>query len=498
MTDRRVAIVVAVLTSGVGAVATSFALFTTGEAFLGAPVHRFALESLPGWLVSSVVRTVGEYALGVSVVASGAALSVVVGSAAVAGSWLGARALPSVDRWAGVAGSTGFVLCVAAPLVGAVNGVVPAIVGGIVATYVGVVAEVPDARAGEADVDSARRSLVNAVAGVSGFAVVAVGVGLDRRRQPQRAERELPDRDVRREAEAVLEEVGTAELDVEGGKPLVTDVGDFFTVDINVGTPSIDPADWRLAITGLVEEEREFGYDDVRDREVVHQFKTIRCLSDNLDDDLLDTALWTGCRVEPLLEAAEPQGEYALLTGADDYFYSMPVARLEGCLLAYGMNGLELPARHGYPVRLLVPDRWGKLHVKWLTEIEIVDAEAGGYWEERGWHGMGPVNAVTKIDRLDRTGDRVRLVGHAYAGARGVDAVEVSTDGGGTWAEATLSEPLPDPDTARQWTYAFDPAAVRNGEVSARTIDGEGTVQPEARSEPFPDGATGWARRSLE
>ena len=198
-----------------------------------------------------------------------------------------------------------------------------------------------------------------------------------------------------------------------------------------------------------------------------------------------------------VLDAADLQGTHVMLYGADDYFYSMSVEDLRSCLLAYGMNGLELPQAHGYPVRLLVPDRWGKLHVKWLTEIEVIDDYSGGYWEEQGWHGMGAVNAVTKIDRINRPEGRIQICGHAYAGARGVDRVEVSIDGGETWTAAALSGQLDNPDTIRQWVYEIDDPQQDEYEVYARTIDGTDTVQTEVRTDPFPDGATGWVNRTI-
>ena len=74
----------------------------------------------------------------------------------------------------------------------------------------------------------------------------------------------------------------------------------------------------------------------------------------------------------------------------------------------------------------------------------------------------------------------------------------MSVDGGDEWDEAMLSDPLPNPDTVRQWVYEVDVADVdEQVEIYARTIDGEGTVQTEEQADPFPDGATGWAHRSI-
>ncbi len=113
----------------------------------------------------------------------------------------------------------------------------------------------------------------------------------------------------------------------------------------------------------------------------------------------------------------------------------------------------RLTRQHGFPVRALLPNRWGKLNVKWLDEIEVVDQSESGYWEERGWNGMGTVNPVVKISTSNRLSDgRVQLGGHAYAGTDGIRAVLVSLDGGETWDTATLSDQLPDLGHWRHWT----------------------------------------------
>jgi hypothetical protein len=89
----------------------------------------------------------------------------------------------------------------------------------------------------------------------------------------------------------------------------------------------------------------------------------------------------------------------------------------------------------------------------------------------------------------------IEVGGHAYAGTRGIDAVEVSIDGGATWETAELSEQLPGDDVWRQWQYVYE--ANEPHEVVVRAIDGEGTTQPEDQSEAFPSGATGWVSKQV-
>jgi hypothetical protein len=175
------------------------------------------------------------------------------------------------------------------------------------------------------------------------------------------------------------------------------------------------------------------------------------------------------------------------------------------------MNGRPLPRGHGYPVRALIPGHWGEINVKWLTEIEVLEAEADGYWEKRGWHGTGPVNTVAKLHSVSAPSDgQVRVGGHAYAGTRGIERVEVSTDGGDSWATAALSDPLPGAvdaatgeslrdeaeDAWRMWEYTYE--ATDSHEVVVRAVDGTGSLQEETKRSAFPRGPTGWVSRRVD
>ena len=155
---------------------------------------------------------------------------------------------------------------------------------------------------------------------------------------------------------------------------------------------------------------------------------------------------------------------------ADGYYQVFPLEVMETAFLAYGMNGQRLPTSHGKPARLLVPGHWGEINVKWVTEIELIDEEQLGYWEERGWH--------------------------AYAGLRGIDRVEVSTDGGATWTDAELTDPLPDEDVWRMYRHEFQGDGQHA--VVVRATDGTGALQPQENASPYPNGASGWVSRRIE
>jgi hypothetical protein len=254
-------------------------------------------------------------------------------------------------------------------------------------------------------------------------------------------------------------------------------------------------------VTGAVEREFDIDYETLVSQESREEFVTLRCVGDSLNGKKMDNALWTVVDIEPLLEEAgiTPDSEQCcvMLRAADGFYEEFPLSALREGMLAYRMNGAPLPRRHGHPVRALIPGHWGEINVKWVTEIEILEEEMDGFWEEKGWHGTGPVTPVAKLHATNRLDDgRIEVAGHAYAGTRGVSRVEVSTDGGESWIEASLSEPLPGRDVWRQWVHRYDPPGGRH-EVVVRMYDEEGVVQPEEEASPFPRGASGWVRETV-
>ncbi|ESP88935.1 oxidoreductase molybdopterin binding protein [Candidatus Halobonum tyrrellensis G22] len=306
--------------------------------------------------------------------------------------------------------------------------------------------------------------------------------------------------------EALLSTAEERSLAVPGVEGLVS--SSFYEVDKNSANPRVNRESWSLRVTGAVEEPTEFDFADIAGRPAHHRFVSLRCVGDPVNGRKTDNALWTGVPITDLVEEAgvdAEEGCCVMLRADDGYYEEFPLEALDGGFLAYGMNGLDLPRGHGYPVRALIPGHWGEINVKWLTEIEILEEPATGYWEKQGWHGTGPVSTVAKIHATDTSGDSVVVGGHAYAGTRGVSAVEVSTDGGETWTEADLSAPLPgavaadaDPadiggeadDAWRMWRHEYD--SETNHEVVARAVEADGTVQPREERSAYPRGATGW------
>ena len=300
-------------------------------------------------------------------------------------------------------------------------------------------------------------------------------------------------------AGSLLAKAEANSLGVKGLEGLVSG-DDFYEVDTANPNPDVNAEEWILSVTGAVENEQTFDYEQLTSMPSELRFMTLRCVSDRLNGNKMDNGLWTGVPMERVLEDANLQGEFVMLRSVDGYYEEFPVKALRTGFLAYGKDGEVLPRQHGYPVRALIPGHWGEINVKWISEIEILDRPAKGFWEKKGWKGTGSVNTVAKLHATNRRDDgHVTVAGHANAGTRGIQKVEVSTNGGDSWNEARLSatlEPNLGGDVWRQWAYTYRPPNDEH-EVVVRAIDGIGTIQPKKNSGPYPRGTSGWVSKTI-
>jgi len=473
--------------AGVTGVAGSYAVSGSTRRFIVAPIDALVVRMTPGEIVAFVIQNVGERGhllhIGLSVVI---AIGLLAATALV-----GLYTVRQFDRPMIGVGLTG-VLAWALTASITPEPVLAMSVTGPVTVWTAVGAT-PLA---SPDHDPSRRRVLASTASALAFLGISFGLGqLAGGTDTTNGGTEEMDAEVSK----LLHEAEEKSLDISGNIPgLVSSFEEFYNVDIAEFDPDLSPEDWSLTITGYVGEDVTITFDELTDRPTERRFVTLRCVGEGLNGHKLDTAVWTGTPIAPLLAEADPEGACgcAMLHAADGYFVQFPIEALEDGFLAWGMNGQSLPQAHGHPVRVLIPGHWGETNVKWISEIELLDEEMDGYWEQRGWHGTGPVNTVAKLwsDTTLENGN-FEVAGHAYAGTRGIDRVEISTDGGDTWQDAALSEPLPGDDVWRQWRYEF--AADGTHEVVVRAIDGEGTLQPEDRSESFPRGATGWVSKTV-
>ena len=128
------------------------------------------------------------------------------------------------------------------------------------------------------------------------------------------------------------------------------------------------------------------------------------------------------------------------------------------------------------------------------NRVELTDWDFNAYWIQRNWAKEGPIVTQSRIDTVKDGGKLsagpVLIGGVAWAPHRGINRVEVSTDGGETWNDATLAAQLAI-DTWRQYVYDWE-AQPGKYALKVRATDGEGETQTEAEAPPHPSGATGY------
>ena len=284
-----------------------------------------------------------------------------------------------------------------------------------------------------------------------------------------------------------------------GITPRITANENHYTVDTTLVKPRVLLDEWRLDIKGLVQAPFSLTYDQLLDLEAVEQIHTLECISNYVGGDLISTALWTGVPLRDLLDRAQVQsGAYDVaFTSVDGYTDSIPIAKAmeDRTLVAYLMNGKTVPQDHGYPARMLVPNIYGMKNVKWIRSIEVVNYDFIGYWQQQGWSDSANVNTNARIDLPGRsvrwTGGIVPVGGIAFAGARGISKVELSSDGGKSWGQAALEVPM-GPLSWRRWSYAWTPDSAGPAKLIVRATDGTGNTETPIARSPYPDGSTGY------
>lgn len=292
-------------------------------------------------------------------------------------------------------------------------------------------------------------------------------------------------------------------LDTPGLPPIVTPADRLYRIDIALSVPQVDVAQWRLEVTGMVDHPLTLTYDDLLAMRLYEQYVTIACVSNQVGGHLIGNPLWTGVRLKDVLAEAGVQLGATQVMGRSwsDFSVGFPtdwaLAPGREPMIAVGMDRDVLPAEHGFPARLVVPGLYGYVSAtKWLTQIVLTTREAqDGFWVPLGWAKDGPILTQSRID-VPAYGARLAagpgtVAGMAWAGDRGVSAVEVRVDGG-PWQAARVSVPL----AAASWVQWSAPWTATPGEhaIEVRAADGTGAVQTGEITPPAPDGAHGYHR----
>jgi len=355
-----------------------------------------------------------------------------------------------------------------------------------------------------------RRSfLVRVGAGTATIFVVGAGVGALMRRTTTEAVNTLPAASVDPSAtQAVvnaepLPNAGDPVVAAPGTRPEITPIDNHYRIDINSVPPTVEEVGYVLPILNAMngnELVAEMTLDEIRSMPATDAYITMSCISNRLGGDLISTTRWTGVSMQYFLEqVGVPEGATHLrITSADGFDEVVAldiIAEDERVMLAYAWDGEPLRQRHGFPLRIHIPNRFGMKQPKWITQMEFLNADQDGYWVRRGWSKDALVRATSVIDTV-AVNDHMEIDGRtlipvggiAWASVRGISRVEVRVDSG-EWQEAQLRSPVSD-RTWTIWRYDWE-FSEGSHQFEVRCQEGDGTPQVEAVNPVRPDGATG-------
>ena len=287
---------------------------------------------------------------------------------------------------------------------------------------------------------------------------------------------------------------------------------------------SIDPDTFRLQVKGEVNRVLSLSLGEIKAMPVQEVVAVSQCSGNGrgffqprvaggqAGNGLMGNARWRGVPLRAVLDragvkAGAVQVQFDALDGpvaegTPDFAKALDldVARNGDVMLAYGMNGEELPFLNGWPLRLVVPGYFGTYWVKHVNEVTVLDKPSSSFWMTTAYRipdndcgcvapGTAPARTrpigaykvrsfITSHGNGDRVpaGRPVTLRGIAFDGGSGIKAVQVSGDGGATWRDAALGEDL-GRYSFRGWEAAVPVAAGRTA-LSVRAVANSGETQP--------------------
>lgn len=304
---------------------------------------------------------------------------------------------------------------------------------------------------------------------------------------------------------------------------------------------SIDPATYRVKVHGKVGQPLSLSLDDLKkigqtEIAAAHQcsgnsrgFMKPRVNGGELANGAMGNAKWTGVPLKAVLEKAGVQASavQVAFNGLDhppigdgpDFAKALDVDHaMDGeVMLAWAMNGEDLPMLNGYPLRLLVPGYYGTYWVKHLSDIEVLDKPLDNFWMAKAYRVPDNTCAcVTPGGKMEKSrpigrftirsfitsvvnGDTIPaasktvLRGFAFDGGYGITNVEISADSGRSWHRTRLGEDH-GKYSFREWTMPFQPSQAGPLELKVRATNRIGQTQPvEALWNP-----SGYMRNAIE
>ncbi len=300
-----------------------------------------------------------------------------------------------------------------------------------------------------------------------------------------------------------------------------------FYVRTHFPIPTIDKDEWWLHVEGEVEKPFAINYEELLELESLTTPVTLECAGNNrnfLEPKVkgvqwglgaVGTAEWTGVPLSILLDRAlaRPEAREVILEGADGgmledpkspagewkFARRLPLSKARAdVLLAYKMNGVDLPPQHGFPLRAIVPGWYAMASTKWLERIIVTNKPFTGYYQTMDyayWARRGGVAELTPLaemqikaeiarpakDEIVFANSNMRVHGAAWTSDGEITKVELSTDGGASWKEANLIDKAM-PNAWRLWEFQWrTPSKPGNQTLVARASDSRGRTQPTER-----------------
>jgi sulfite dehydrogenase (cytochrome) subunit A len=286
---------------------------------------------------------------------------------------------------------------------------------------------------------------------------------------------------------------------------------------------NIDPDTFTLSVTGKVDRPQKLSLKDIRKLKAVEIVAVNQCSGNSrgffeprvaggqLGNGAMGNARWHGVPLKTVLDLAGVQAGAKQVTfnGMDgpvsdrtpDFVKALDIDHASDgeVMLAYGMNGDDLPVLNGFPLRLIVPGYYGTYWVKHLNEITVIDSTFDGFWMKSAYRipdtpchcvepgtapkATIPINRFTVRSFITNVADgakvkagRTMLKGIAFDGGSGIKQVAVSTDGGASWTQAKLGKDL-GKYSFREWKLPVKFAAGAH-ELKVRATSNAGEVQP--------------------
>jgi DMSO/TMAO reductase YedYZ molybdopterin-dependent catalytic subunit len=335
----------------------------------------------------------------------------------------------------------------------------------------------------------------------------------------------MPENDIKlRDGRIVRsEEPLNLEMPFETVEGFITPTESFY-VRTHFPIPAIDRDAWWLHVEGEVEKPFAMNYEELLKLESLTIPVTLECAGNNrnfLEPKVkgvqwglgaVGTAEWTGVPLSVLLDRAvvRSNAREVILEGADHgmlddpksppgeltYSRSVPLEKAKrDVLLAYRMNGKDLPPEHGFPVRAIVPGWYAMASIKWLQRIIVSSEPFTGYYQTLDyayWKRRGDIGELTPLSEMQikaeiarpaqgeavPTNSNVRVRGAAWTSDGEITKVEVSTDGGATWNAASLIG-VSKRNAWRLWEFDWrTPSKPGQAHLVARAADSLVQTQP--------------------